>query len=94
MLTNPSSTPLPVTTTPALSLPPTPGSDRSHVSPAGPIAGVLVGMMVVAATIAVVLLAILAQRRRQRKSLHELDSRDETVVNPIYAGSVAHVHGV
>ena len=68
----------------------TPGSDVSE-SPAGAIAGALVGVMVVVvAAIAVVLLVVLVVRRRQRKSPHEPDTQERTVDNAIYAGSVSH----
>ena len=95
MLHNPGSTPLPVTSTPALSLLPNRGSDGSPVSgsPAGAIAGALVGVMVVVvvvAAIVVVLLVVLVVRRRQRKSPHEPDTQERTVDNAIYAGSVSH----
>ena len=65
-------------------------------SPAGAIAGALAGVMVmvVVAAIAVVLLVVLVLRRRQRKSPREPDYQERTVDNPIYAGSVSHVHGV
>ena len=60
-------------------------------SPAGTIAGALVGVMaVVVAAIAVVLLVILVLRRRQKKSPHKSDSQERAVDNPIYAGSVSH----
>ena len=64
-------------------------------SPAGAIAGALVGVMVVvvAATV-VVLLVVLLQRKRQRKCPHEPDTQEKAPENPIYAGSVSHVHGV
>ena len=87
------STPPPVTSTPALSLLPTRGSDGSPVSesPVGAIAGALVGVMVVVvAAIAVVLLVVLVLRRRQRKRPHPPDTQDRTVDNPIYAGSVLY----
>ena len=92
-LPNPRSTPPPVTSTPVLSLLPTPSSDRSPVSgsPAGAIAGALVGVMVVVvAAIVVVLLVVLVLRRRQRKSSHEPDTQERTVDNAIYEGSVSH----
>ena len=92
MLPNPGSTPPPVTFTPALSLLPTPGSDRSPVSgsPAGAIAGALVGVVVVVvAAIAVVLLVVLVLRRRQRKSPRAPSTQERAVDNPIYAGSVS-----
>ena len=64
-------------------------------SPAGAIAGALAGVMVVVVgAIAVVLLVVLVLRRRQRKSPREPDYQERTVDNPIYAGSVSHVHGV
>ena len=81
-----------VTYTPVSSLVPTPGSDSSPVSesPAGAIAGALVGVMVVVvAAVAVVLLVVLLLRRWQRKSPHEVDSQERNVDNPIYAGSVS-----
>ena len=63
-------------------------------SPAGAIAGALVGVMVVVvvvvAAIVMVLLVVLVLRRRQRKSLHEPDTQERTVDNAIYAGSVSH----
>ena len=60
-------------------------------SPAGTIAGALVGVMVVVvAAIAVVLLVVLVLRRRQRKSPHAPDTRERTVDNAIYAGSVSN----
>ena len=60
-------------------------------SPAGAIAGALVGVMVVVvAAIAVVLLVVLVLRRRQRKSPHAPDTQERTVDNAIYAGSVSH----
>ena len=96
-LPNPGGTSPPVTYTSALSLRPTPGSDRSAVneSPAGTIAGALVGVMVVVvAAIAVVLLVVLLLRKRQRKRPHEPDTQEKTPENPIYTGSVSHVHGV
>ena len=96
-LPNPGGTPPPVTYTSSLSLRPTPGSDRSPVneSPAGAIAGALVGVMVVVvAAIAVVLLVVLLLRKRQRKRPHEPDTQEKTVENPMFAGSVSHVHGV
>ena len=74
-------------------LPATPGSDCSFKSesPAGTIAGALVGvMMVVVAAIAVVLLVVLVLRRRQRKSPHAPDTQERSVDNAIYAGSVSH----
>ena len=70
----------------------TQGSDRSPVSesPAGAIAGALVGVMVVVvAAIAVVLLVVLMLRRRQKKSPHAPYTQERTVDNPIYAGSVS-----
>ena len=97
MLPNPRGTPPSVTYTTALSLLPTPGSDDFFMndSPAGAIAGALVGVMVVVvAAVAVVVLVVLALRRRQRKSLCEPDIQGRTVDNPIYAGSVSDVHGV
>ena len=97
MLPNPRATPPSVTYTAALSLLPTPGSDDFFMndSPAGAIAGALVGVMVVVvAAVAVVVLVVLALRRRQRKSLCEPDIQGRTVDNPIYAGSVSDVHGV
>ena len=73
--------------TPALSLLPTPGSDRSSV-PAGAIAGALVVVMVVVvAAIVVVLLVVLVLRRRQRKSPHAPDTQERTVDNTIYTGN-------
>ena len=64
-------------------------------SPAGAIAGAPVGVMVVVVgAVAVVLLVVLVRRRRQRKSPREPDYQERTVDNPIYAGSVSHVHGV
>ena len=95
MLPNPRGTPPSVTYTAALSLLPTPGSDDlfKNDSPAGAIAGALIGVMVVAA-VAVVVLVVLALRRRQRKPLHEPDTQERTVDNPIYAGSVSDLHGV
>ena len=96
-LPNPGGTLPPVTSTSSLSLLPTPGSDRSPVneSPAGAIAGALVGVMVVVvAAIAVVVLVILLLRKRQRKCPHEPDTQEKTLENPIYAGSVSHVYGV
>ena len=81
-----------VTYTPVSSLVPTPGSDTSPVSesPAGAIAGALVGVMVVVvAAVAVVLLVVLLLRRWQRKSPHEVDSQERNVDNPIYSGSVS-----
>ena len=99
-LPNPCGTPPPVIYTSALSLRPTPSSDRSPVNetPAGAIAGALVGVMVVvvvvvAATV-VLLLVVLLQRKRQRKHPHEPDTQEKTPENPIYTGSVPHVHGV
>ena len=80
----------PVTYTPELSLLPTPDSDRSPVngSPAGAIAGALVGVMVVVvAAVAVVLLVVLVLRRRQRKSPQSPDLQERTVDNAIYAGN-------
>ena len=57
-------------------------------SPAGAIAGALVGVMVVVvAAIGVVLLVVLVLRRRQRKNSHEVDSYERNLDNPIYAGS-------
>ena len=69
----------------------TPGLDVSE-SPAGAIAGALVGVVVVVvvAAITVVLLVVLVLRRRQRKNSHAPDTQDRTVDNPIYAGSVSH----
>ena len=61
-------------------------------SPAGAIVGTLVGVMMV--VVAFILLVVLVLRRRQRKNSHESDSQERTVDNPIYAGSVSHVHGV
>ena len=64
-------------------------------SPAGAIAGALVGVVVVVVgAIAVVLLVVLVLRRKQRKNPREPDYQEKTVDNPIYAGSVPHVHGV
>ena len=91
-LPNPGGTSPLVTYTPVSSLVPTPGSDSSPVSesPAGAIAGALVGVMVVVvAAVAVVLLVVLLLRRWQRKSPHEVDSQERNVDNPIYAGSVS-----
>ena len=59
-------------------------------SPAGAIAGALVGVMVVVAAITVLLLVVLVLRRRQRKIPHEPDTQERTVDNAIYAGSVSH----
>ena len=61
-------------------------------SPAGAIAGALVGVMVVVvvAAITVLLLVLLVLRRRQRKSSHAPDTQERTVDNAIYAGSVSH----
>ena len=60
-------------------------------SPAGAIAGALMGVMVVVvAAIAVILLVVLVLRRRQRKGPHEPDTQERTVDNAIYAGSVSH----
>ena len=57
-------------------------------SPAGAIAGALVGVMVVVvAAAAVILLVVLMLRRRQRKNSHEVDSHERNLDNPIYAGS-------
>ena len=93
----PGGSPPPVAYTSALSLQPTPRSDRSpvHGSPAGAIVGALVGVMVVVvAALAVVLLVVLVLRRRQRKRLYEPNGQERTVDNPVYAGSVSHVHEV
>ena len=68
----------------------TPGTDHSFKSgsPAGAIAGALVGVMVVVvAAVAVVLLVVLVRRRRQKKSPHEVDSQERTVDNAVYAGN-------
>ena len=76
---------------------PTPSSDASPVSgsPVGAIAGALVGVMVVVVgALAVVLLVVLVLRKRQRKSSHKVDTQERTVDNPVYAGSVSHVHRV
>ena len=97
MRPNQRGTPPSVTYTAALSLLPTPGSDDflKNDSPAGAIAGALVGVMVlVVAAVAVVVLVVLALRRRQRKPLHEPETQERTVDNPIYAGSISDVHGV
>ena len=72
---------------PLLSLLPTPGS-RTPVGgiPVGPIAGVLVGLMVVVvAALVVVLLVVLVLRKRQKKVPHEVDAQERT---PTYRGTV------
>ena len=92
----PTMLPNPDTLPPVITLP-TPSSYVSPVSgsPVGAIAGALVGVMVVVVgALAVVLLVVLVLRKRQRKSSHKVDIQERTVDNPIYAGSVSHVHGV
>ena len=80
-------------------LPPvvTQSSDRFPVSesPAGAIAGALVGVMVVVVA-AIVVVLLVVRRRRQRKSSHPPDTQNRTVDNPVYAGIVFHttVHGM
>ena len=54
--------------------------------PVGAIAGALVGVMVVAILV-VVLLVVLVLRRRRRK-IPQVDSRERTLNNTTYTGSV------
>ena len=59
-------------------------------SPAGAIAGALVGVMVVVvAAIAVVLLVVLVLKRKRP---HEPDTQEKTVENPIYTGTSIVFH--
>ena len=54
--------------------------------PVGPIAGALVGLMVVVvAALALVLMVVLMLRKRQKKIPHEVDAQERT---PTYRGSV------
>ena len=78
----------PVFQTSSLSLQPTPGLGKPvDEVPVGPVAGTLVGLMVVVvAALAVVLLVVLVLRKRQ-KIPHEVDAQERT---PTYRGNLTN----